>query len=118
MYTQLVPMTTKFSFEFVSMKNCKFLFILVDNTIDVSNQTLQPIQSVKSIENLKTNKTIEIKLVCPPELVRPFFSFPCKISMDCRFLGKNMVCCKNRCQKGIPPPKPEIHERKLLMYVY
>ncbi|EFA05886.2 uncharacterized protein LOC103313831 [Tribolium castaneum] len=49
------------------------------------------------------------KLICPGKNEsRPFFSIPCKTAKECTQLGnKNMLCCNNRCLKGVPAPSPE-----------
>lgn len=51
--------------------------------------------------------------LCPSKNApKPFFSFPCSTTGNCWFLGHDMLCCQNRCLKGIIPPKTERHERK------
>lgn len=61
------------------------------------------------------------KFICPDENVsRPFFSIPCKTTKECSQSGnKNMVCCNNRCLKGVPAPPPEpVHSRKFMSHNY
>ncbi|KAL3286255.1 hypothetical protein HHI36_000765 [Cryptolaemus montrouzieri] len=74
---------------------------------DFSNSITPPAttQNAKKIENLTETFTF----VCPGKEVRiPFFSRPCSSNQECLPLGTQMVCCSNRCIKGVPPPKPEI----------
>ncbi|XP_044746117.1 uncharacterized protein LOC123307755 isoform X1 [Coccinella septempunctata] len=58
-------------------------------------------------EKIQSNISKVDNLVCPDKGVRiPFFSLPCVTNNDCT--GKEMVCCSNRCIKGVLPKKPEI----------
>ncbi|XP_030764818.1 uncharacterized protein LOC115889042 isoform X1 [Sitophilus oryzae] len=59
----------------------------------------------------------EPKYLCPSKKSpKPLFSLslPCSTTENCGFLGHDMLCCENRCVKGIKPPKTEIKHEPLL----
>lgn len=62
--------------------------------------------STLSHSTIRTEKNVVKKkyLVCPNSDKRQFFSISCKSNEDCAFLGKNVLCCNDKCSKGVPPP--------------
>ncbi|KAJ3648899.1 hypothetical protein Zmor_020668 [Zophobas morio] len=63
----------------------------------------------KTTKHMSTDKARNPKLVCPGnDAQSSFFSIPCKVTKECvQFGNKNMLCCNNRCLKGVPPPPEE-----------
>ncbi|XP_045481986.1 uncharacterized protein LOC123686061 isoform X2 [Harmonia axyridis] len=67
-----------------------------------------PHENVTDLKIISKNITLN-NLVCPEKGVRiPFFSLSCVTDGDCSKSNKDMVCCSNRCIKGVLPRKPDI----------
>lgn len=73
-------------------------------------------KSVKATTNLVEAKEDDEypRFICPGKKVQPpFFSLPCLSTENCAiFRDDELVCCKNRCVKGVKPPKPIKEETK------
>ncbi|XP_045481995.1 uncharacterized protein LOC123686061 isoform X3 [Harmonia axyridis] len=63
------------------------------------------------IQSVTTSPVVkDIGLVCPHDARIPFFSLLCTTDNDCSASGEKMVCCKNRCIKGVHSQKHVVQE--------
>ncbi|XP_050316119.1 uncharacterized protein LOC126750520 [Anthonomus grandis grandis] len=83
---------------------------------NIKTQALEALNNRTTIATSTTEAPFTLRpwpdYICPPkDSPKPFLSLPCFATVNCGFLGKDMLCCDGRCLKGVKPTKTDpIHD--------